>query len=368
MKFRLICSAFAFFASLGMVWDQKPQLISPIAHQYATLDLEYSADGNYLVSCARTALKLWEAQTGRLVFTIKNDTQRPNTKLDDCTLGFQQVAVAPDGSFIVSARSCTAVESGAHNKPYDETAGPTFIEVWESKTGKLRQQIEISPYRVFVQDIIISPDGRQVAINTATAVHSYGYVEGELAFSIWDLASGKLLLERPYESGQFSTQTDQVLATGSKAIHLINTLTKKEKASFFLDAEVIEMGSNGDMVYAVTKGKLWVWAVNKAAKPMVYEITELAEYGTAPFFSQNDQYLTLFNWNDQQLSKYSLVDGTQLSSISIDMEEGAGAVPRLAINHMHQLMAYAHYPDVGAEALPIKAIRLFSEEAGFSYE
>jgi|GEM_PF-5567286 len=350
--------------------DSTPALQASNSNSLAVQDLQYAENGEFLVSCTNVGIQLWEAQTGKLIRSISGNQVTSPSSTKDCKLGFEQVAIAADGSFIVSARSCAATESGAHNKPYDENAGSTFIEVWESKTGKLKKQIQISPYRVFVQEITLSPDGKQVAITTATAVHAYGYVEGELAFSVWDLASGKLLLERSYESGKFSNQSDYVLATGSKAIHLINTRTRKEKASFFLDAEVLEMGMapSGDTVYAVTEGKLWVWEVNKAASPQIFEIPELTEYGTAPFFSEDGHFMTLLNWNKQQLSKYSLADGTQLSSASIVMDEGAGAVPRIAINHAHQLIAYAHFPDAGAKALPIKALRLFSEEGGFSYE
>lgn len=350
--------------------DSTPALQASNSNSLAVQDLQYAGNGEFLVACTTMDIQLWEAQTGELIRSISTDQLSSPSSTKDCQLGFEQIAIAADGSFIVSARSCATTESGTHNKPYDENAGATFIEVWESETGKLKKQIQISPYRVFVQEITISPDAKQVAITTATAVHAYGYVEGELAFSVWDLASGKLLLERPYESGQFSAQNDYVLATGSKAIHLINTLTRKEKASFFLDAEVLGMGMglNGDKIYAVTEGKLWVWEVEKAAKPKVYETPELAAYGTVPFFSQDGQHLILLNWNKQQLTKYSLVDGEQLSSQAIAMDVGAGAVPRLAINHTHRLMAYAHYPDVGGKALPIKAIRLFSEEVGFSYE
>lgn len=350
--------------------DSTPTLQYSSSNSLAVQDLQYAENGEFLVSCTTMGIQLWEAEAGKLIRSISGDQLSSPSSTKDCQLGFEQVAIARDGSFIVSARSCAATESGNHNKPYDENAGATFIEVWESKTGKLKKQIQISPYRVFVQEITLSPDAKQVAITTATAVHAYGYVEGELAFSVWDLASGKLLLERPYESGQFSAQNDYVLATGSKAIHLIHTLTRKEKASFFLDAEVLGMGMHpkGDSLYAATDGKLWVWAVNKAATPKIYDVPELAEYGAVPFFSQDGQHLILLNWNKQQLTKYSLVDGEQLSSQAIAMDVGAGAVPRLAINHTHRLMAYAHYPDVGGKALPIKAIRLFSEEVGFSYE
>lgn len=370
MIFPLTFSILGFLTNLGIVSNQEPQLLSPILYQSPTLDIEYSADGNYLVSCSRSELKLWEAQTGAVILSIDNRVSRPYSEADDCPLGFQEVAVAPDGNFIISARSCAATESGTHNRPYDENAGPTLIEVWESATGKLIKQIQISPYRVFVQEITLSPDAKQVAITTATAVHAYGYVEGELAFSVWDIASGQMVLERPYESGKFSQPKGYVLATGSKAIHLINTLTRKEQASFFLDAELLEMGMSpsGKTVYAVTAGKLWVWEIDKATAPKIYKIPELAEYGTAPFFSTDGQHMILLNWNNSQLTKYRLSNGKQLSSQVIIMDQGAGAVPRLAINHPHQLMAYAHYPDVGAKALPIKAIRLFSEEEGFLYE
>lgn len=342
------------------------ELSLPIQHEGATLDLQFSDDGKYLVACTRSELKLWEAETGKLLQTIS--TNHSNSA--DCSLGFTQVAISANGNFIISAQACAAKESGTHNRPYDEAAGPTFIALWDTKTGKLQKRIQISPYRVFVQELTISPDDKQVAVSTATAVHVYGYVEGELAMSVWDIEAGQLLLERAYEKGQFSSQNDHVLATGYNAIHYINTLTRKEKASFFLDGEVQTMGMNdeGNTLFATTKGKLWTWDVDKATTPHTYDLPELAEYGTASFFSKDGQHLTILNWNKRLLIRYSLSDGSQLSSSPIAMDEGMGAVPRLAMNHQLKLLTYAHYPDIGAPAQAVKALRLFSDKAGFAYQ
>lgn len=368
MNFRLICSALFLTASLQVSWGQKPQLVLPIIHQYAALDLEYSADGKYLVSCARTELKLWEAQTGRLIFTIDHDTQRPNTKLDDCPLGFQQVAVAPDGSYIVSARYCEKQEDDSHNKPYDETAGPTYIEIWDTKTAALKRQIKISDYRVFVWEITLSPDGKQVALTTTTKVGFYGYIDGEVAVTVWEVESGKQLLERHYEQGGFSAQNNVVITKGSNAIHKINTLTRKVESSFFLDAEPMEMGSSpdGTRVFALTEGKLWVWE-NASTTPTTYEVPESSEYGARPFFSSDGEVLTLLNWQQSSLVRYQVADGKQLEALSVNMPPGPGAVPRIAITPDHELIAYAHYPDVGDVTPAIKGFFPAEEEKGLSY-
>ncbi len=368
MKFRLICSAITFIASLGMTWGQKPQLVLPILHQYAALDLEYSADGNYLVSCARTELKLWEAKTGRLIFTIDNETKRPNTKLDDCSLGFQQVAVAPDGSYIVSARYCEKLEDESHNKPYDEAAGPTYIEVWDTKAATLKRQIKISDYRVFVWEMTLSPNGKQVALTTTTKVGFYGYIDGEVAVTVWEVDSGKQLLERYYEQGKFSGQDNFVLTKGSNAIHKVNTLTRKVEASFFLDAEPVDMGSSpdGTRVFALTKGKLWVWE-NSTTTPTTYAIPESSEYGTTPFFSSDGEILSLLNWQQSTLVRYQLADGKQIESLSVNMPQGPGAVPRIAITPDHQLIAFAHYPDVGGVTPAIKGFFPAEQDKLLSY-
>ena len=368
MNFRLICSALFLTASLGVTWGQKPQLVLPIIHQYAALDLEYSADGKYLVSCARTELKLWEAQTGRLILTIANDTQRPNTKLDDCPLGFQQVAVAPDGSYIVSARYCEKQEDDSHNKPNDETAGPTYIEVWDTKTATLKRQIKISDYRVFVWEITLSPDGKQVALTTTTKVGFYGYIDGEVAVTVWEVESGVQLLERHSEQGGFSAQNNVVLTKGSNAIHKVNTLTKMVESSFFLDAEPIDMGTSpdGTRVFALTEGKLWVWG-NSSANPTTYEVPESAEYGARPFFSSDGKILTLLNWQQSALVRYQIADGKQIESSSVNMPQGPGAIPRLAIAPDHQLIAFAHYPNVGDVTPAIKGFFPSEEDKSLSY-
>lgn len=368
MKFRLIFSILMFLASQAMVWGQKPQLVLPIIHQYAALDLEYSADGKYLVSCARTELKLWEAQTGRLIFTIDNDTKRPNTKLDDCPLGFQQVAVAPDGSYIVSARYCEKQEDESHNKPYDAAAGPTYIEVWDTKTATLKRQIKISDYRVFVWEMTLSPDGKQIALTTTTKVGFYGYIDGEVAVTVWEVESGKQLLERNYEQGKFSAHNNYILATGTNAIHKVNTSTARVEASFFLDAEPIEMGisPNGTSVFALTEGKLWVWE-NSSATPTTYEVPESSEYGAKPFFSSDGKVLTLLNWQQNSLVRYQLTDGKQIESSLVNIPPGPGTPPHMAITPDHQLIAFAHYPDVGDVTPAIKGFFPAEQDKRLSY-
>ncbi len=351
MQFQLFILCSLYLAWNVELFCQKPELVLPIIHQYAALDLEYSADGNYLVSCARTELKLWEAKTGRLIFTIDNATKRPNTKLDDCSLGFQQVAVAPGGSYIVSARYCEKLEDDSHNRPYEEQAGPTYIEVWDTKTATLKRQIKISDYRIFVWQITVSPDGQEIALTTTTKVGFYGYIDGEVAVSVWNLESGKQLLERPYEQGKFSGLNNYILATGSNAIHKINTSSAKVEASFFLDAEPMEMGlsADGKRVFALTAGKLWVWE-KQSTTPNTYPLPESEVYGATPFFSNNGQWLTLLNWENSSLVRYRLADGKMLESDSVDIPPGRGIIPRTTITPDHELIAFAHYPDVGEVA------------------
>lgn len=350
------------------IFGQKPQLVLPIIHQYAALDLEYSADGNYLVSCARTELKLWEAKTGRLIFTIDNDTPRPDTPFDDCPLGFQQVAVAPDGSYIVSARYCKKQENDSHNRPYDENAGPTYIEVWDTQTARLRKQIKISSYRIFVWDITLSPDGQQIALTTTTKVGFYGYIDGEVAVSVWDVETGKQLLERPYEQGKFSAQNHTLLATGAKAIHKVDTRTAKVGASYFLDEEPMEMGisADGQRVFALTEGKLWVWE-NPSTSPKTYPLPESAVYGAMPFFSKDGQFLTLLNWENSSMKRFQLADGKEVAAAAVQMPPGRGAKPRTAITPNHELIAFAHYPDVGEVTPAIKGFFPAQPNKGISY-
>lgn len=348
------------------VQAQSPQLLIPSIHQNAVNDLQYAGNDQYLVSSASTEIKLWEAKTGRLIRTI-TQAQRPPVEhhTHDCKSGFEQVAVSPDGKFIISANTCSEGKERSHNRPYDEISGPTYITIWDSETGKFRKHIQISPNRVFIREITISPDGKQVAVSTATTVQIYDHLKEEFGFGVWDVTSGQLLLERPYESGKFSNQNNYVLSTSSNTIYYINTLSQRMEVSFFLDTTVLEMAisSNGKKVFATTHTELWAWDIKSPQAPKKTAIPELINEAKV-FFSPDGQFLTLLGVD---LTQYQISDGKRiLQKKAIGGQEFISLNSRYAIDNNHHMIAYTHYtndmpyfvPEISTIQIPPKTRRI----------
>jgi len=133
----------------GRLWDIKTgtELRSFTGTKEGIWCLAFSPDGKLLVIGERSALRIWETETGKLLRQLGS--------------GPSSLAFTPNGSFVVTG----------------ENGGISF---WESATGKGRFRLQ-EPRMGGVFDLAFAPDGRTLA--TATW-------DGQVR--LWEMATGRI--------------------------------------------------------------------------------------------------------------------------------------------------------------------------------
>src|SRR5215813_1023938 len=171
----------------------------------------FSPDSQTLVSVDWDGtLILWNALTGEVKRSIKNDRER-----------YRDVAFSPDGQTVISG---SLIREGPDRFP---KVG--MVTLWDAQTGEIRRKFNVGPSPGIVPrsdgvfSVAYSPDGKIFAAGTLSA-----------KIKIWDAQTGKELrvlggLDEPVESIAFSTD-GLTLASGSNDGALILWDTKSWKA------------------------------------------------------------------------------------------------------------------------------------------
>jgi WD40 repeat protein/serine/threonine protein kinase len=129
--------------------------------------LALSPDGSRVVTSAHgeaasRGLKVWDTQTGALVFALDGHTGRNGG-----------VAYSPDGTLIASASGTSLI--------------PGEVKLWDAKTGRVLRNIPslIGDYG----RVAFSPEGTRIA-----AVN--GYLVNRRSLDVWDIKTGQALISR----------------------------------------------------------------------------------------------------------------------------------------------------------------------------
>jgi hypothetical protein len=154
-------------ASIGvgnrvLVWDAATgkEALALDGHKADAFDLAYSPDGKWLASAGREGAKVWDATTGKLLFTTTGQV-------------VARVAFSPDAKRLA-------------------TAGQPGVKIWEAATGKLLATLP--GRRTWESSVAFSPDGKRLASgNTLKLV------------TLWDPATGRELLSLNGHTGAIHT-------------------------------------------------------------------------------------------------------------------------------------------------------------------
>jgi WD40 repeat protein len=138
-------------------------------HAGGATSLAFSADGA-LLACGEGhgATRLWEARTGRLLRTFKTAGAQPATAGEPRRRFLTSLALTPDGRTVVT----NAASAGSF---FDEP-----VRFWDAQTGE--QKKEFADKGHGAQPVALSPDGSILAAGGKTV-------------KLWDMRTGELVRE-----------------------------------------------------------------------------------------------------------------------------------------------------------------------------
>ena len=186
---RLICfgSMAILVAAITALTMQRPPLVRTIDAQLDTFDkaqsISFSPDSKWIAS-GGTAVKVWEADTGRLLRIFK---KREATGVD-----VDAIAFSPDGKWMAVGGS---------------TSDP---EIWDAGAGRFMRKLESvhDSSLEWLRGVAFSPDGKVVAAAAGSKI------------KIWDAQTGQFLMKlsghRWVESITFSLDGQLIASAGGE--------------------------------------------------------------------------------------------------------------------------------------------------------
>lgn len=182
-------------------------------HDNDITSVAISEDGKTIASGSWGLIKVWDLATGKLKFTLPDDTLKKKV-----TIGFVTIDNEPSrtGRVEISQDGKTAIIVNYNNQ----------IEVWDLTTGKLKNSFKDG----FGNDLSanISPDGKVAVIQDQ--IYNHG---GKT--KVWDLATGKEKASRSFTASSINAipmtlNNDKMIGSSNKAIQVWNLNTAKLEA------------------------------------------------------------------------------------------------------------------------------------------
>lgn len=134
-----------------------PEMIIQMGHNFSINVLNFSNDGNYLVSAASDGLvKLWHVETGKLIRTMATGTG----------IEFYNAVFSPDDAYIAAGGM-----------------GSSSVKLMDPKTGNLVHSL-VTDAGGNIFGLAFTKDGRYLAAGGSAA-------GSERAITIWDVSTGK---------------------------------------------------------------------------------------------------------------------------------------------------------------------------------
>lgn len=257
----------------------------------------YSPDGRYVVSGGGNTVKVWEAQSGRVVASMSS-------------YSVSSVAFSSDGKYIAAGGSdgtarVWEVKSGREviSHPTDQwevsmafspdsrfiaLSGKNSIRVWNIKDKKEAFRIE---YEGFVNYLTFSPDGRYILSSS-----------NDQSARIWDAQSGHEVMKlshygKIYKAVFNSDGKYIVAASDSNYVRVwdVNSGNKIFEMYYETDIRDISISPNGQfIVFGSKDGTAQVWSISY--KTEVARMTHNSGINSVTF-SPDGKYVASTSWD-----------------------------------------------------------------------
>jgi hypothetical protein len=182
-------------------------------HDNDITSVAISEDGKTIASGSWGLIKVWDLATGKLKFTLPDDTLKKKVTIGPVTIDNEP---SRTGRVEISQDGKTAIIVNYNNQ----------IEVWDLTTGKLQNSFKEG----FGNDLTanISPDGKVAVIQYQ--IYNHG---GKT--KVWDLSTGKEKASRSFTASSINAipmtlNNDKMIGTSNKAIQVWNLNTAKLEA------------------------------------------------------------------------------------------------------------------------------------------
>ncbi len=182
-------------------------------HDYDITAVAISEDGKTIASGSWGLIKVWDLATGKLKFTLPDDTLKKKVTIGPVTIDNEP---SRTGRVEISHDGKTAIIVNYNNQ----------IEVWDLTTGKLKNSFKEG----FGHDLSanISPGGKVAVIQYQ--IYNHG---GKT--KVWDLTTGKEKASRSFTASSINAipmtlNNDQMIGSSDKAIQVWNLNTAKLEA------------------------------------------------------------------------------------------------------------------------------------------